>query len=407
MAKSELFSLGKLYPSDFLRPDEMPRCGPVELKLMMDEHGLVTLDKTAPKEAMWGRYWYRSGINQTMRSELKNIVDSVLPLMKFEENSIWLDVASNDGTLLSHVPEKFIKVGIDPAEDSFKTEAEKYADEIIQDYFSKDVYQYSRFGRQKAKVITSIAVFYDLERPEEFIKDIDAVLDDDGLWVMQLSYSPLMMYQVAFDNILHEHFAYYSLTTLKQLLEASGFRIMDCQLNDINGGSFRVYIMKQRGDHKLFSTQPHRDVCEFRIYSLLAYEKEIRANDSYSWMLFHEKIKSLKERVINFIKVEKQNGKTFWCYGASTKGNTLLQYFGLDNKLIDGIAERNIDKWGLRTIGTNIPIYSESDMRKARPDYLLILPWHFISEFKEREKDYLIGGGKFILPAPEFEIIGL
>lgn len=407
MGKTELFSLGKIYPSDFLRPDEMPRCNPIELKLMMDEHGLVTLDKTAPKDAMWGRYWYRSGINQTMKQELKNIVDSILPLMKFEENSLWLDIASNDGTLLSFVPDKFIRIGIDPAEDSFKKEAEQHADEIIQDYFSKDAYLYSKFGRQKAKVITSIAMFYDLESPEVFIKDIDEVLDENGIWVMQLSYSPMMMYQVAFDNIVHEHYAYYSLTTLKRLLEENGFRIMDCQLNDINGGSFRVYIMKESANHKLFSTQPHRDVCEFRIHGLLAYEKETKANDAYSWILFYEKIKSLKKRVVDFIAGKKQNGKTIWAYAASTKGNTLLQYFGLNNKLIDGIAERNIDKWGLRTIGTNIPIYSESDMRKAKPDYVLVLAWHFISEFKEREKDYLIGGGKFILPAPDFEIIGL
>jgi NDP-4-keto-2,6-dideoxyhexose 3-C-methyltransferase len=399
--------LGRIYPSDFLRPDETPRSSPVELKLMMDEHGLVTLDKTARKEAMWGRYWYRSGINQTMRMELKNIVDSILPLMKFEENSIWLDIACNDGTLLSHVPEKFIRVGIDPAEDSFKVEASQHADEIVQDYFSKNAYCHSRFGKQKPKVITSIAMFYDLEKPEEFIGDVDEIMDDNGIWVMQLSYSPLMMYQVAFDNIVHEHYAYYSLTTLKKLLEDNGFRIMDCQLNDINGGSFRVYIMKQRGDHKLFSTQPYRDVCEFRVYSLLNNERRTMVNERSEWLFFYERVKTLKKKVVDFITIEKQNGKTIWCYGASTKGNTLLQYFGLNNTMIDGIAERNIDKWGLRTIGTNIPIYSESDMRKAKPDYLLLLPWHFLSEFKEREQDYLIGGGKFIVPCPEFQIVEL
>jgi len=209
MASKELFSLGAIYPSDFLKPGEEPRCEPIELKLMMEDNGLVHLEKTAPKEAMWGKYWYRSGINKTMTAELKNIVDSVLPLMKFEKNQIWLDIACNDGTLLSFVPNTFIRVGIDPAKDSFKQEAEKHADIIIQDYFSAEIFNKTFVG-QKVKVVTSIAMFYDLENPEQFIRDVDEILEDDGLWVMQLSYSPLMIHQTAFDNICHEHFAYYS-----------------------------------------------------------------------------------------------------------------------------------------------------------------------------------------------------
>lgn len=403
----ELFSLGKIYPSDFLRADEQPRCGPVELKLIMDADGFVHLSEMAPSEVMWGKYWYRSGINQTMKSELKNIVHSILPLMKFEERSIWLDIASNDGTLLSFVPPEFIKIGIDPAEDSFAKEAMRYANEIIQEYFSAEAYRKSFFSKQKATVVTSIAMFYDLDDPEKFIKDIDEVLDDDGLWVMQLSYSPLMIHQAAFDNILHEHYAYYSLLTLKTLLEKNGFKIMDCQLNDVNGGSFRVYIMKAKANTSLFSTQPYRDVCKFRIDGLLANEFSQDYNSGIKWHYFFEEIKALKKKVVDFIQIEKENGKIIWAYGASTKGNTLLQYFGLNKNFIDGIAERNMGKWGLRTVGTNIPIYPEALMRELKPDYLLILPWHFISEFKEREKDYLIGGGKFIVPCPEFQIVSL
>lgn len=405
MGRNELFSLGEIYPSDFLRPDEQPRCGPVELKLMTDENSLVTLEKTAPKEVMWGRYWYRSGINQSMKDELKNVVDSILPVMKFDENSIWLDVASNDGTLLSFVPGSFIKIGIDPAENSFKEEAERHADEIVQDYFSAKVYKRSRFGNQKAKVITCISMFYDLEKPEEFLDGINEVMDDDGLLVLQLSYTPLMLHQLAFDNVVHEHYAYYTLFTIRNLLAGNGFHILDCQLNDVNGGSFRVYAMKSDGNKELFGTQPYRDVCRFRVKGILANEHSENYNNGISWMTFFEEVKKLKEDVYGFIKTEKEKGKTIWAYGASTKGNTLLQYFGLDNTLIDAIADRNIDKWGLRTVGTNIPIHSESDMRKAKPDYLLILPWHFIKEFKEREKEYLLNGGKMIIPCPKFEII--
>lgn len=404
----ELFSIGDLYVSDFISENESPRGGKVEMKMMLDqETGAVRLEKSAPLDTMYGKYWYRSGINQTMRNELEGITKSILSLVKLKENDIWLDIACNDGTLLSYLPNNLIKVGIDPVDDSFKVESEKHADLIIQDYFNWDAWSKSRFGNQKAKVITSIAMFYDLENPEEFIDDIDKVLDDNGLWVLQLSYTPLMIEQMAFDNICHEHMYYYSLFNLKNLFQKCGFQIVDCQLNDINGGSFRVYAMKKSADVKTFSTQPYRDVCNFRIKSLLEYERSLNLDSPETWLEFYDKINELKEKTVNFIKEEKEKGKKIWGYGASTKGNTLLQYFGLDNTLIDGIAERSVWKWGLKTVGTDIPIYSEDDMRRENPDYLLVLPWHFINEFIERESDFLKRGGKFIVPCPKFEIIGL
>jgi len=402
----DLFSLGNLYVSDFLQKGETPRGDKVEMNLMMDEESLlVRLKRSAPKETMYGKYWYRSGINNSMRTELKSIVDSVLSIAKFSENDIWLDIACNDGTLLSYVPEKFIRIGIDPADDSYRNEAISHANEIIQNYFTGEIYRSSRFGNQQAKVITSIAMFYDLEYPNSFLKDIFEVLDDNGVWVVQLSYTPLMIQQLAFDNICHEHIFYYSLFNFKRMVEEHGFKVMDVQLNDCNGGSFRVYIMKAIGDHTKFSSQPYRDVCSFRVQSLLAYEMTLGLDDPKTWSKFYDRINSLRDRVVSFIRKEKAAGKTIWGYGASTKGNTLLQYFGLDNTLIDGIAERSINKYGLKTVGTNIPIYSEAEMRRVKPDYLLVLPWHFINEFVDREREYLNAGGKFIVPCPEFRVI--
>jgi hypothetical protein len=248
-------------------------------------------------------------------------------------------------------------------------------------------------------------MFYDLENPENFVNDIYKTLDDNGLWVLQLSYTPLMLKQLAFDNICHEHIYYYSLFNLKKMFDKCGFDVVDVQLNDINGGSFRVYCMKKNADKTKFSTQPNRDVCDFRINSLLEYEKKLNLDKTETWVDFYNQINELKEKTVNFIKTEKEKGKKIWAYGASTKGNTLLQYFNLDNTLIDGIAERSIYKFGLKTIGTNIPIYSEDEMRKENPDYLLVLPWHFINEFVERESEYLKNGGKFIVPCPKFQII--
>lgn len=404
----ELFNLGELYVSDFLGENDEPRGGKVEMKMMLDEStGNVRLEKSAPLDVMYGKYWYRSGINQSMKNELQRIVNSILDVKKLKENDIWVDIACNDGTMFDFIPNNIIKIGIDPVDNSYKNESEKRSDLIIQDYFSADVYKKSKFGTQKAKVVTSIAMFYDLENPDTFIQDVGEILDDNGLWVLQLSYTPLMIEQLAFDNICHEHIYYYSLFNLKKLMEKNGFKIVDCQLNDTNGGSFRVYVMKENADVTKFATQPHRDVCNFRIQSLLTLEEKLKLDSVDTWMDFYNRILDLKEQTVSFIKSEKEKGKKIWGYGASTKGNTLLQYFGLDNTLIDGIAERSVYKWGLKTVGTNIPMYSEEQMRNEKPDYLLVLPWHFISEFVERERDFLLGGGKFIVPCPKFQIIGL
>lgn len=396
----ELFSLGKLHISDFVKQN-----APVEMKLFLTEDGAVRLGESAPQESMYGKYWYRSSVTDTMKAELKDIVDSVLKLKKLNENELWIDIACNDGRLMSNIPKHIIRIGIDPADDSFKEESQKHAHLIIQDYFTASGFKKSKFGKLKAKVITSIAMFYDLQYPEVFIKDIDEVLDENGLWVMQLSYTPIMLLQLGFDNIVHEHIFYYSLFNLKSLLERNGFKIMDCQLNDTNGGSFRVYIMKQSCSDKHFSSQPHRDVCNFRMRSILQYEKSLKLDSTKTWQVFFNNINDLKQKTVSFIKSEKKKGKTIYAYGASTKGNTLLQHFGLGNTLITAIAERSIEKWGLHTVATNIPIISEEEMRKAKPDYLLILPWHFISEFQERERDYLLGGGKMIVPCPSFRVI--
>jgi NDP-4-keto-2,6-dideoxyhexose 3-C-methyltransferase len=403
---TNLFSLGNLYVSDFINKDSKPRDKQYPLNLVLDDIGCVKLDAAAPLNIMYGKYWYRSGITKTMTNELKEIVDSINNVLKLDKGDIWIDIACNDGTLLSFIPSDIIKIGIDPADNTYKKLSEVHSNLIIQDYFSSDVFKKCIYGNKKAKVITTIAMFYDLENPSKFINDVYDILDDNGLWVIQLSYTPLMLEQLAFDNICHEHIYYYSLFNLKKLINQNGFDLVDVQLNDINGGSFRIYMMKNIADKTKFSSQPYRDVCNFRINSLLEYENKLKLDDKQTWINFYNKINKLKDQTVSFIREEKKKGKTIWGYGASTKGNTLLQYFCLDNTLIDGIAERSPFKYGLKTVGTNIPIFSEDEMRKAKPDYLLILPWHFIKEFKDREWEYLKNGGKFIIPCPKFEIIG-
>lgn len=400
-----LFSLGNLYLSDFIEQNESPKYEPVELALSVaPKSGLVQLQHTVPSDVLYRKYWYKSGTNATMTNELMGIAKKAKETMRLKNGDVFVDIGCNDGTLFRFVDKNIVRIGFDP--NDFKKESSKHADTIINNYFNHGEYKKTRHGHKKAKVITSIAMFYDLEKPDSFVNDIRKTLDKDGLWIIQMSYLPLMLKQLAFDNICHEHLEYYSLESLKYLLHKHKLQVVDCELNDINGGSFRVYIRHESADPATFATAPYRDVAHMRVDSILNYEKSLQLGKKKIYLDFWKEIIKLKKQTVTFIKKEKRKGKIIWGYGASTKGNTLLQWFGLDNTLIDGIAERSEAKYGLKTAGTNIPILSEADMRKAKPDYLLVLPWHFIDEFKKRETDFLKRGGRFIVPCPRFEIIG-
>ena len=401
-----IVELGKHYVSDFIKSEaDYEGRQKYDLNLELDtEIGAARLTEMAPSHTMWGKYWYRSGTNATMTKELGNIVEEITSRVKNDKTGIWLDIACNDGTLLKQVPQGYVRIGIDPADDTFREESSKHG-VIIQDYFSEAAYKKST-ATDKASVITTIAMFYDLLDPHPFINDITKVLDDNGVWVLQLSYTPLMLEQLAFDNICHEHAYYYSLNSLKKLFAKHDLKIVDCSLNDVNGGSFRVYVQKNIADVTSFGTSPLRDVCNFRVQSILNYENaHFDIGSPIVWKQFMDRIEALKTQTVNFIKEEKAKGKVICGYGASTKGNTLLQWFGLDHTMIDAIAERSPYKFGLKTIGTNIPILSEEEVRAMKPDYMLVLPWHFINEFVQRENKYLSNGGKFIVPCPKFEII--
>lgn len=399
-----LFSLGELYISDFLPKDAEPRSGKVPLEMCLaPKSGLVQLAHTAPSDDMYRTYWYRSGTNESMVEELRQIATGVTKAMRVGTGDLWIDIGCNDGTLLSFVPKDVTRIGYDP--NDYKELSEKHADLIVNDYFNAAAFRKSPYAGRKAKVITSIAMFYDLEDPHSFVQDVYDILDDDGLWVIQMSYLPLMLEQLAFDNICHEHLEYYSLAALKYLLDGHDFEIADCQLNDVNGGSFRVYARKKTATPAAFASAPYRDVARYRVESVLEYEKSLRLSDPETYADFFTKISDLRDQTLAFIKEEKAKGKKIWAYGASTKGNTLLQWWGIDASLIDGIAERSPEKFGLKTVGTNIPIMSEDEMRAAKPDYALVLPWHFIDSFVKREQEFLKGGGAFIVPCPRFEVI--
>lgn len=374
-------------------PLELVKCNNA---INSDACGLLQLKHSVPPEEMYlHEYGYRSGINQTMRSHLKGIVRRVQEIVELHPANVVLDIGSNDATLLKcYETPGLRKIGIDPTGTQFR---EFYTEdiELVSDYFNSSNY-FSVSPDKQAKVITSIAMFYDLETPTKFIEDIKRILQADGIWVLEQIYMPTMLRMNSFDTVCHEHLEYYSLKQIDWMLQKNDMRILDVEFNDINGGSFRVYAC--HANSLLKST---RD----RINSIFSSEEKIGLDSELLYKEFKDRVFRIKKKLYAFLTTEKAKNKSTFLYGASTKGNVLLQFCNIDHTLVSAAADRNPEKWGRRTPGTNIPIISEDEARKARPDYFLVLPWHFKKEFIEREADFLASGGKFIFPLPEIEII--
>jgi len=399
-----VLSLGDQFVSTFVdQPADNEKVPKAPLELVLCDPGsggcsLLQLRHTVPADLMFKHYWYRSGINKSMTEALADIATSAEKTVALREGDIVVDIGCNDGTLLrSYKTPGILLVGFEPATNLLPF-AEVGTSKIVNDYFTLEAY--TKHLANRAKVITSIAMFYDLEDPNKFVEDVTQCLREDGVWIIQMSYLPSMLRQNAFDNICHEHLEYYSLMSLRNLLDRYGLEVFDAELNDVNGGSFRVYV--RHGDSRwVGNLHQSRE----RVANLEKIEADMKLDRIDEYGAFASRVRSICDELYSFVKNEHENGKKIYVYGASTKGNTLLQFCKLDRTLIAAAAERNPDKWGKRTVGTLVPIISEEKARADKPDYFLVLPWHFIEEFKEREKAYLDAGGKLIVPLPNFRII--
>ena len=401
-----VLSLGEQYVSNFLSPEQADGVkAPLELMLCR-QCGLLQLRHSVPAEAMYQNYWYRSGTNQTMRTALADIANTAEELVSLKAGDAVLDIGCNDGTLLSsYTTEGIFRIGFDPAE-NLAVFSRKVADRVCTGLFAaKEFERDPDLKTRRPKIVTSIAMFYDLEDPNEFVADIKKVMDPDGLWIIQMSYLPLMLKQHDFGNICHEHLEYYSLQSLEYLLKLHDLVVSDVQLNDVNGGSFRVFVRNRRAEQARLGGAAYRELAPGRVEALRAEEAKMGLSEAGAYREFAVWVERIKDDVARFVCEQVRRGKKVAVYGASTKGNVMLQYFGLDRGLISAASERNPDKWGKVTVGTRIPIVSEQEARRAKPDYFLVLPWHFIEEFRDREKDYLLGGGRFIVPLPHFTLI--
>lgn len=383
----------------FPLPGEMVPEGPLEL-MVCNQCTLVQLGHNFPSELLYGdNYGYRSGLNQSMVTHLETKAGMLANRAKLTEGDIILDIGSNDGTFLNSAAFNSMKgVGIDPVASKFLEHYGQGALAVPQ-LFSADTFW--AVSKSPAKLVCSVSMFYDLEAPVEFAKEVAEVLHQDGIWHFEQSYLPSMVQSQSFDTICHEHLEYYSLTSLEHILKQAGLRILRVDLNQINGGSFAVeacHINSARESENYF------------LEWLLSHEERLGFGDSRSiqqvFQSFNEKVEIGRAAVVDLLQKLTEAGQKVFGYGASTKGNVLLQHYGLGPQLLKSIAEVNEYKYGRETPGSRIPIISELEAKTQRPDYFLVLPWHFRDSIVRRETDFLARGGKFIFPLPEVEIFG-
>lgn len=354
--------------------------------------GLVQLADSYDLNEMYGEnYGYRSGLNASMVRHLNAKVEKIRSIAKLQDGDLVIDIGSNDSTTLKAYPDTYRLVGIDPSGLKFKEYYPPHV-ELIPDFFSAALVK-EKVGDKKAKVITSFSMFYDLEEPQIFMQEIEGVLDDEGIWVFEQSYMPIMLEKNSYDTVCQEHLEYYALKQIKWMCDRVGLKIVDVEFNDVNGGSFSITVSKKSSSFPENTTQ---------ITKILDHEKEMGLDTLKPWEEFVVRMERTKEELLGFLTRCKQEGKKVLGLGASTKGNVILQYCNITEELLPVVGEVNSDKFGCFTPGTLLPIVSETEVINANPDYLLVLPWHFREFFVSNPK---FKGMKLVFPLPNLEIV--
>tara|TARA_B100000787_G_C16196971_1_gene301647 strand:+ start:87 stop:1307 length:1221 start_codon:yes stop_codon:yes gene_type:complete len=383
----QIYNFGKHFVSNFVSKKNINKGIKAPLNLVYCNNcKLLQLEHSAPQEIMYKKfYWYRSGVTETMKIALKDIFLKVKEMSILKKGDTILDIGANDGTLLKYFKKDgFTTIGCEPAK-NLASDLKKNCKFVINDFWDFKHLKKILIKKKlkKPKVITAIGMFYDLENPSKFIADAAESLDDDGVFIAQLMCLDSMIKTNDLGNICHEHLEFYSYPSLKFLFEKNGLKISKIEKNNINGGSYRIF-------------------CKKNISKSIKYKEKTSLNDIKK---FIKRVELNKTKCLNFLNKCKINGKKIFIYGASTKGNTLLQYYGINSKMIKYASERSPEKWGKYTIGSGLKIISEKKSRNLNPDYFFVMPYAFIKEFIKREKPWTKKGGKFILPYPTFKVM--
>ena len=391
-----LFSLGKMSYTGKFPKNEKIDIPKEEIKLIMcSSCKLVQISKNFSLSYMYNQdYGYRTGINHTMSNHVKKLVKKINNIFNLKKDNVVLDIASNDGTLLNYYSPKIIKIGVDPLVNKYKKNY-KNIDYKYSSFFEKKLLN-KKILQKKIDVITALSVFYDLKEPNIFLKQISNIINQrKGIFVLEHADLLSIIKNNLFDTICHEHLAYYSVHIISDMCKKNNLHIFDIEKNNINGGSTRFYICHKQAKYKVLSK---------KIAKFLKTEKKNKIDKLETYKKFFLRINSIKKKLNSFLLKKKQQGKKIHGYGASTKGNLLLQYFDIGKNIISKIAERNPNKVGSFTPGLKIPIVSEETSRSEKPDLYLVLPWHFKEEILLREKKMLRQKCKFIFPLPNIKV---
>lgn len=375
-------------------PNQPVTSGPLELVWCPDS-GLVQLAHSYSSSEMYGdNYGYRSGLNNSMVRHLQHKIRTLETRFQVLPGDTVLDIGSNDATSLkSYQSSGLKKIGIDPTGEKFRSFYDRDI-QLVPDFFSEENFRTA--SSNQAKIVTSIAMFYDLDDPISFAQQVSRVLAKDGVWHFEQSYMPSMLRLCSYDTICHEHLEYYSLAVIRGILDQAGMLVLDVQMNAVNGGSFAVTATRSEGPYK-----PNAAVIDW----LLEQEDRLGLNTPRPYRDFEDRVYRHRADLVRLVRALVADGKKVMGYGASTKGNVVLQFCGFGPNDISAIAEVNTEKFGSYTPGTLIPIISEAEARAMSPDYFLVLPWHFKDGILAREQEFLARGGKFIFPFPEIEIV--
>jgi hypothetical protein len=368
--------------------------GPLRLTKCGDCH-LVQLRHNYDLSQLYGEtYGYRSGLNQSMVQHLQNKVARIRSRAELAAGDLVVDIGANDSTLLQAYPSNLTLVGVDPSGPKFQRFYPPHI-RLIPDFFSAELVK-KVYPAKRAKVITSIAMFYDLERPQDFVDQVAGLLDEQGLWVFEQSYLPFMLETNSYDTVCHEHLEYYGLAQIKRMLDKAGLKIVDVEFNDVNGGSFSVTAAPRKSKHAEASAL---------LEGTLANETKLGLAGLEAYRSFAGRAAEHKRELTRLLQGLKNAGKRVFGYGASTKGNVLIQYCGIGPELVPCIAEVNEDKFGSFTPRSRIPIVSEAEARGKNPDYFIVFPWHFRAGILRREQPFLQRGGRFVFPLPQIEVV--
>jgi NDP-4-keto-2,6-dideoxyhexose 3-C-methyltransferase len=389
--------LSSIFPDDLDYRDEVPHSR-LDLSLCVkrdDTCGLLQLSRRHDISAMYAAYPYTSSTNTSMKRILADVAAGGRGEVELFPSELVLDIGGNDGTLLSNFADKDVDLlTIDPARNVEAVfESPRYTH--VRDFFSAQTFREAA-GARKAKLVFSIAMYYHLDDPLSFTRDVAEVLDDDGVWVIQMAYLPAMLRTNMYDNIVHEHAGYYATRHMQWIMERAGLEVFDVELNDVYGGSFRVYVTKAGS-----ATHPPTE----RLVRVVDEEDALGLFDAETYRGFQRSIEATRDDLRKLCAEITARGESIWVYGASTKGNTILQFCGLGSDELAAAADANPFKVGKYVVGADVPIRDEDEMRSARPDWLLALPYSFVDAFMERESDLVAQGTRFIVPLPEVQTL--